>query len=114
MLKVLASLHHEGLPASLHASPLNPHVDWESLPVEVVSSLKPWPRSGLVRRAGVSAFGLSGTNAHVIIEEPQGGEEIAPARWEPNPFMLLLLSARDEHALQVQAGRWAQWLQQHP
>ncbi len=114
VLKVLASLHHEGLPASLHASPLNPHVDWESLPVEVVSSLKPWPRSGRVRRAGVSAFGLSGTNAHVIIEEPQGGEEIAPARGEPNPFMPLLLSARDERALQVQAGRWAQWLQEHP
>jgi acyl transferase domain-containing protein/NADPH:quinone reductase-like Zn-dependent oxidoreductase/NAD(P)-dependent dehydrogenase (short-subunit alcohol dehydrogenase family)/acyl carrier protein len=114
VLKVLASLHHEGLPASLHASPKNPHMDWESLPVEVVSSLKPWPRSGRVRRAGVSAFGLSGTNAHVIIEEPQGGEEVAHDRGTPSPFMPLLLSARDERALQVQAGRWAQWLQQHP
>src|SRR5262249_51464925 len=69
--KVVASLHHAAIPPTLHTTPRNPHIEWEALPVRVVDSLVPWPAhdDGEPRRAAVSAFGLSGTNAHVILEE---------------------------------------------
>jgi acyl transferase domain-containing protein len=79
VLKILAAIRHEALPPTPHTEPRNTHIDWEPLPVRVVDELTPWPREPKrSRRAGVSAFGLSGTNAHVILEEAPGAEE-APA-----------------------------------
>ncbi|WP_247406531.1 type I polyketide synthase, partial [Bradyrhizobium sp. 76] len=124
VIKMLASFEAEALPPTLHCRPLNPHLDWERLKVEVVDQLTAWPRDvARPRRAGVSAFGLSGTNAHVVIEE-------APARSDPvsgktngaaagdeasSPSLLipLLVSGRDEAALRAQAGRYGEWLSQH-
>ena len=69
-MKVLASFKMKRLPPTLGTSPRNQAIDWESLPVEVVDSEVPWDFCDGPRRAGLSAFGLSGTNAHIILEEP--------------------------------------------
>ena len=70
LCKVLASLRYEALPATLYSSPRNPHLDWDGLCVEVVDELTPW-RGNVQRprRAGVSAFGMSGTNVHLLVEQ---------------------------------------------
>lgn len=105
---VLAALRHRTLPACLHSLPRNPHIDWAALPVAVVDAPMPWT-PGRPRRAAASSFGISGTNAHAILEEapppegpvPQGGDVALP----------LLLSGRDEAALRAQASRWRTWLE---
>ncbi|WP_437719645.1 type I polyketide synthase [Sorangium sp. So ce448] len=115
LAKVVASLRHEALPATLHTHPRNPHIAWQELPLDVVDSLRPWPRrlDGSPRRAAVSAFGLSGTNAHVIVEEAPSD---APAERPPHPSLPVpvLLSARSEPALRAQADRLRSHLLAHP
>ncbi|MGI6247460.1 MAG: amino acid adenylation domain-containing protein [Pseudochelatococcus sp.] len=70
LAKAVLALRHGSLPASLHFETPNPLIPWPQLPLRVVDRAEPWPAvAGRVRRAGVSAFGMSGTNAHVIIEE---------------------------------------------
>ncbi|MFE3317499.1 type I polyketide synthase [Nocardia sp. NPDC059195] len=70
LIKTLLALRHEVLPATLHADPPSSEVEWSGSGVELLAWSRPWPRGAdRVRRAGVSAFGISGTNAHVIIEE---------------------------------------------
>lgn len=69
--KVIASFRHDALPPTPYTSPRNPYVAWDELPVEVVDVTTPWPYDATrPRRAGISAFGLSGTNAHVVLEQP--------------------------------------------
>ncbi|MDC0746351.1 type I polyketide synthase [Polyangium mundeleinium] len=116
--KVIASLRHEALPATLHTSPRNPRIDWDALPVAVVDQRRPWPRdaAGRARRAGVSSFGLSGTNAHVILEEaPRDAsgevERAAPAVVSPVP---VVLSAKSEAAVRAQAARLHEHLVARP
>ncbi|MGK4000974.1 SDR family NAD(P)-dependent oxidoreductase [Sorangium sp. So ce1036] len=114
LCKVLAAFRHEALPATLHSAPRNTKIPWESLPVQVVDRLTPWPRrqDGQPRRAGVSSFGISGTNAHVILEEAPPAKPprtvVEVTSWAP--VLPLVLSGRDEAALRAQAERWARWL----
>ncbi|HEX9307515.1 MAG TPA: SDR family NAD(P)-dependent oxidoreductase, partial [Anaeromyxobacter sp.] len=116
--KVTASLLHDALPPTLHTSPLNPHIEWEALPVRVVDGLRPWPRhaDGSPRRAGVSAFGISGTNAHVILEEAPPAEAAAEAKpvRAALPAVPVLVSAKGEAALSAQAERLREHLVAHP
>ena len=109
LAKVLASFAHEQLPATLHCHPPNPHVDWAGLPVEVVARNLPWPRTDRPRRAGISSFGLSGTNAHAIVEEPPTVD--APPPRGRRPAYPVLLSARDAVGLRAQAARLARFLE---
>ena len=69
LIKVVLSLQHEVLPQSLHFETPSPHIPWDSLPVRVVDKAIPWQANGRPRRAGISSFGFTGTNAHVLIEE---------------------------------------------
>ncbi|WP_438021152.1 SDR family NAD(P)-dependent oxidoreductase [Sorangium sp. So ce315] len=118
--KMVASLRHDALPPTLHATPRNPLIEWDALAVDVVDAPRPWARheDGSPRRAGVSAFGLSGTNAHVILEEApaipqaepatsQGASQPLPAAWP------VLLSARSEAAVRAQAQRLRDHLLAH-
>jgi acyl transferase domain-containing protein len=69
--KMVLAMRHEILPATLHAGSPTPHVEWASGAVSLLTSARPWTAGEVrVRRAGVSAFGVSGTTAHVILEEP--------------------------------------------
>ncbi|TCP45033.1 acyl transferase domain-containing protein [Tamaricihabitans halophyticus] len=69
VIKAVLALRSGTVPASLHAATPSSHVDWNTGDVELVTTATPWPATGRVRRAGVSAFGVSGTNAHVLLEQ---------------------------------------------
>ncbi|MFJ9025010.1 SDR family NAD(P)-dependent oxidoreductase [Streptomyces sp. NPDC102259] len=108
VIKTVLALRHQVLPATLHVDAPTPEVDWSSGTIQLLTDARPWPsRPGRTRRAGVSAFGLSGTNAHLILEEPpQRTDERSriPAEDAPLPFVL---TAGNPARLAALAGRLA-------
>ncbi|MEU4645534.1 SDR family NAD(P)-dependent oxidoreductase, partial [Micromonospora sp. NPDC023814] len=111
VIKMVLAMRHGLVPPTLHVDEPSPHIDWTSGAVALATEATPWPRVDRPRRAAVSSFGISGTNAHVIIEQPPAevveGEVVAR---ELPPVVPVLLSARSDAALAAQAGRWARWL----
>lgn len=97
LIKAVLSLGHEQLPPHLHFEQPSPHIDWETLPIEVPTTLSDWPRRTGPRTAGVSSFGFSGTNAHVVLQEAP----VVPPPPEvvERPAHLLTLSARNASSL---------------
>ncbi|GAA1925485.1 hypothetical protein GCM10009753_68560 [Streptantibioticus ferralitis] len=111
IIKMVQAMQHCELPRTLHVESPTPHVDWSSGRVELLTVAQPWPApAGRPRRAGVSAFGIGGTNAHVIVEEPAGTDRI-PQEAPPPPNRPLpvpwLVSGADAGALRAQARRLA-------
>ncbi|MBF2003215.1 MAG: SDR family NAD(P)-dependent oxidoreductase [Synechococcales cyanobacterium M58_A2018_015] len=125
LIKVVLSLQHQQIPPHLHCQQLNPYIPWDKLPIEVPTQLTPWTigESGQ-RLAGVSAFGMSGTNVHVILQEVAcAGESTArPTGRVPSDHAseivpshhLLTLSAKTEAALQELAKSYRAFLDQSP
>jgi acyl transferase domain-containing protein/acyl carrier protein len=112
LLKVALALQNRQIPASLHFETPNPGIPWEGLPVRVSTSLHDWnPPSGK-RLAGVSAFGFSGMNAHVVLEEAPSIP--APAIVGDRPAHVLVVSAKEEPALREMMSRHADHLEAHP
>lgn len=108
LIKVVQSLRHRTLPRTLHAGTPSRHVDWQDSGLRLLQEDVDWPSSGeRVRRAGVSAFGISGTNAHVIVEEAPPPVATEPPRELPPGKRLFVLSGRSESALRGQAARLA-------
>ncbi|MDQ1351195.1 MAG: hypothetical protein QG657_1497, partial [Acidobacteriota bacterium] len=100
VIKVVLALQNEILPPHLHVSRPNPLIDWGNMPVKINMGLTSWVRGEKPRRVGVSGFGFSGTNAHIIIEEaltPENSQE--PAVLYPYPVHILNFSAKSEGAL---------------
>ncbi|MFD7130814.1 type I polyketide synthase, partial [Streptomyces sp. NPDC059894] len=117
VIKMIQALRHETLPATLHVEAPTPQVDWTAGAVELLTEARPWARNGRPRRAGVSAFGISGTNAHVIIEEAPvtGPSTEASAAEQPTgtpgtALLPVVVSSRGPDALADQAGRLARHL----
>ncbi|MGL4204015.1 MAG: SDR family NAD(P)-dependent oxidoreductase, partial [Enterobacter roggenkampii] len=111
--KVLLQFKHRALVPSLHAQDLNPNIDFSAVPFRVQRALAHWERPAIVengvrktfpRRAGVSAFGAGGSNAHVILEEYVAAEGRGAGGQNEGPY-LILLSARDEERLREYAAR---------
>ncbi|MEC9466694.1 MAG: type I polyketide synthase, partial [Myxococcota bacterium] len=114
VIKTILALRHRMIPKTLHAEDLNPHIPWSELPVRVTSAASDWFAQDTPRRAAVSAFGFSGTNAHVILEEAPTQD--APAEAEPDVVQAraLLLSGQTPQALAAQAERLAAWIRALP
>jgi NADPH:quinone reductase-like Zn-dependent oxidoreductase/malonyl CoA-acyl carrier protein transacylase/acyl carrier protein len=120
VIKMVLAMREELLPGTLHVDRPTPQVDWSSGEVQLLTEAKPWPAGPDSRRAGISSFGISGTNAHVILEEapsdpaPEvdaavGGEVAAVPTALP-----FLISAKSEDALRAQAQRLHSRLQEDP
>jgi acyl transferase domain-containing protein/acyl carrier protein len=123
LIKLVLSIHHGKIPASLHLGTPNSRVEWSRLPVQVPTQLQEWTRAGGKRAGGVSSFGFCGTNAHVIVEEyadenrpgaRQEMERSQAALPEVDRPLLFPLSAKTESALQQIALRLADHLREHP
>ncbi|MFF7753169.1 type I polyketide synthase, partial [Streptomyces sp. NPDC007971] len=143
IIKMVLALQHEQLPRTLHVEEPTPHVDWSAGEVRLLTESVPWPAGERVRRAGVSAFGMSGTNVHLILEEapaPTGevtqedadagdpdsaettedtvaaGAEpaVAPAVVEADGLAAWALSGRSAKGLAGQAGRLREWVVARP
>ncbi|MEU6162189.1 type I polyketide synthase [Streptomyces sp. NPDC047130] len=107
VIKMVLALRHGLLPRTLHAEVPTPHVDWSSGSVELLTEPRPWEPGERPRRAAVSSFGISGTNAHVIVEEaPPAAAAAAPAPRRTGPGVVpLTVSGRTAQALSAQAAR---------
>ncbi|MGW2477245.1 SDR family NAD(P)-dependent oxidoreductase, partial [Streptomyces sp. NPDC001665] len=104
VIKTVLSMRHGTLPRSLHIDRPTPHVDWAQGGVALLTETTPWPERERPRRAAVSSFGISGTNAHVILEAPaDAGAPHADAQGSPEA------PAAGEHAFAT-AGRPVPWL----
>ncbi|GAA1934699.1 hypothetical protein GCM10009738_03230 [Kitasatospora viridis] len=114
VIKMVQAMRHGVLPQTLHVDSPSSHVDWSAGAVELLTEPREWPASSEPRRAGVSAFGISGTNVHLILEQPTQDVPVqaelepaaGPAAW--------VLSARSDAALAAQAGRLAEFLTARP
>ncbi|MEV5714345.1 type I polyketide synthase [Amycolatopsis mediterranei] len=106
VIKMVQALRHGALPPTLHVAEPTPEVDWSAGAVELLTEPREWPAGDRPRRAGVSAFGISGTNAHLILEEAPPADAVAeePAVKGPVP---LVVSAGSPASLAAQAGRLA-------
>lgn len=115
LIKAVLALEHGQLPRTLHVDAPSPVIDWTAGSVALLTEQRDWPRNGRPRRAAVSSFGISGTNAHVIVEEgdpveaPKAGADGAGAF--PVPW---LLSGRTRADLRVQAEHLARFAADHP
>ena len=108
IIKMVLAMQHREIPPHLHLQTLNPAIDWDDISVTIPQTLTPWSvREGEKRIAGISSFGMSGTNAHLILEEWETGSE---NRDGEVPVHLLALSAKSELALQELAGRYENYL----
>ncbi|BCL17267.1 hypothetical protein GCM10017556_50060 [Micromonospora sagamiensis] len=106
IIKMVLAMRNGYLPPTLHVDEPTDQVDWSVGAVELLTEGRPWPLTGRPRRAAVSSFGISGTNAHTILEQaPEPAVPVlSPAEL---PLVPVLLSARTAASLAAQAGPWA-------
>ncbi|MGI5519989.1 SDR family NAD(P)-dependent oxidoreductase [Micromonospora sp. CA-259024] len=118
LIKTTHTLHHTHIPPTLHIDQPTPHTTWNNT-IHLTTTPTPWPTTPTPRRAAINSFGISGTNAHLILEQPQptkpppepqsdedGVDDATPVPW--------VLSARSEAALRAQADRLARLARDQP
>ncbi len=113
VIKAILALRNEAIPRQLHFNTPNPYISWEELSVKISTDMTPLPKSGQPRIAGVSSFGFSGTNAHVLIEEVRG--QGSGGRGESSisrASHILTLSAKNDNALKELASSYVAYLSQ--
>ncbi len=112
LIKVVLAMQHQQIPPSLNFHQPNPYIPWDKLPVTVATELSDWKSTEKGRFAGVSAFGMSGTNVHAILEAaPQASQK---QREIERPLNLLALSAKSDKALLRLAQRYQEFFNNHP
>ncbi len=113
LIKGMLVLKHAQIPASLHFTTPNEHIDLEVLKLRVPVQMEPFPKTEGPRMVGVNSFGFGGANAHVILTEPPAAKKqknqtvVAERSWP------IVLSARSEKALQGAAWRLSEWIDEH-
>ena len=114
LLKLVLSLKHQELAPSINFNKLNQHIDFSGSPFYIVKKHQFWPlpKGQRLRRAGVNSFGSGGANAHVVVEEYQGGtgEDKTPLHLNPRFPELIVLSAKNEERLKAYAQKLAAYL----
>ncbi|NIO82504.1 MAG: SDR family NAD(P)-dependent oxidoreductase [Candidatus Aminicenantes bacterium] len=111
LMKVVLAMNHNEIPPHLHFKTPNPHIKWEEIPIEVPTERTPWPATGEPRIAGVSSFGFSGTNAHVVLEEaPRVPEDQQQEELPGDGAYLLPISAHNPEALQWVVKNYLEFL----
>ncbi|MET8978877.1 beta-ketoacyl synthase N-terminal-like domain-containing protein [Streptomyces sp. NPDC004539] len=111
VIKMVMALRAGLLPRTLHVSRPSSHVDWSSGAVSLLTEDTPWPETGRERRGAVSSFGVSGTNAHIVLEQAPDAEPAAKGEPGLVPWML---SGRTPQALRQQADRLREFAAEHP
>ncbi|MCG7216939.1 beta-ketoacyl synthase N-terminal-like domain-containing protein [Paenibacillus mucilaginosus] len=118
LIKAALSLYHKQIPPTLHFEEANPNIDFAGSPFFVNTELRDWGQpDGSPRHAGVSSFGMGGTNAHVVLEEapvPEAAEDQAEAGREPEEDQLLILSAHTDSALDTAILQLGTYFDSHP
>ncbi len=112
LMKLVLALQHREIPATLHLDKPNRRIEWEALPICPASRRETWPEARGLRAGGVSSFGFSGTNVHVVLEEAPPANEPITEILDGHPT-LIVLSAKTDSALRQVAARLADWLQTH-
>jgi len=113
LIKLTLALKHKQIPPSINFNQPNPRIDFAGSPFYVNTKLAPWETNNIPRRAGVTALGLGGTNAHAILEEAPTLERVESNNTE-NKYYLLPLSARGPEALQSLAKSYQEFLANQP
>lgn len=114
LIKTVLALQHDEIPGNLHYRAPNPRADWDSLAATVPGAPTAWPVAGAARTAGVSSFGMGGTNAHIVLGAAPVSPPPARAIADDAHPHLLTLSAKSEPALRTLAGRYARHLATTP
>ncbi|MEU1803529.1 type I polyketide synthase [Streptomyces sp. NPDC019937] len=129
IIKMVKAIEHGYVPRTLHVDEPSPHIDWSAGAVSLLTEGRPWPETGRPRRAAVSSFGISGTNAHLIIEQPPApeadeaideatakttAEDEATTPPRDLPLLPWLLSGKGEDALRAQAARLHTYVTERP
>ncbi len=112
IIKMVLALQNEKLPKTLYSEQPSPYIKWEGSGLELLTEAKAWLRGQQPRRCGISSFGISGTNAHIILEE---APEVLVEKKEPTQEKnVLLISGQTQEALKAQAKQYSEYIELHP
>jgi len=117
LMKAILVLQHSQIPPNLHFNQPNTYIDWESSPVQIPTQLTPWTENNTPRIAGVSSFGFSGTNAHVVLAEASHNPQFANDDLQSknkSAWQLLTLSAKTSEALAALAQQYHEYFLSYP
>ncbi|MHA7651302.1 type I polyketide synthase [Mycobacterium sp. ML4] len=125
LIKMVEALNHDLLPPTLHVGEPSPHIDWSGGTVRLLTEAVPWPVTDHPRTAAVSSFGISGTNAHVIVQQASAAPEASAGATHPQaalgtqprqdpPLLIWPVSGGNPQALAAQAHRLREHLVGHP
>ncbi|MFJ8438863.1 type I polyketide synthase [Kitasatospora griseola] len=113
VIKMVQAMRAGRLPATLHVGTPSRHVEWDGSGLGLLTAARPWPETGRPRRAAVSSFGISGTNAHLLLEQPPAEDGPEPAPEAAGPYVWTV-SAPTPDALRTQAAALAEHLHRRP
>ncbi|MGP3690373.1 SDR family NAD(P)-dependent oxidoreductase [Streptomyces sp. IBSNAI002] len=114
IIKMIMAIHHAQLPRTLHIDQPTPHVNWTTTPLQLLTTTTPWPTTHHPRRAAISSFGISGTNAHLILEQAPPHDSTPPTAVPDDHPLTWVLSAHTPNALKDQAERLRAHTAAHP